>query len=114
MLGRRCTEDSNCDTTKNIVCSKGKCVCDVNHFEKNYICVSGIDGNCKESEECHVNNSFCQNDRCKCAMNFYASKNKSLCIANAKCTLISFRLHVITIYFLHECRFWEMYISNFF
>ncbi|XP_057331386.1 prion-like-(Q/N-rich) domain-bearing protein 25 [Microplitis mediator] len=84
LLGRKCTEDSNCDTTKNVVCSKGKCVCDVNHFEKNYTCVLGIDGYCKESEECYVNNSLCQNDRCQCAVNFYASKNKSLCIANAK------------------------------
>ncbi|XP_044581801.1 prion-like-(Q/N-rich) domain-bearing protein 25 [Cotesia glomerata] len=73
MLGRSCTEQTQCKTTQNSICVSNVCVCRDDHFAFNGIfCIPVLNRVCWTNDQCSGDSFHCSNYKCQCRPGFTA------------------------------------------
>ncbi|XP_057330565.1 prion-like-(Q/N-rich) domain-bearing protein 25 [Microplitis mediator] len=92
-VGLDCKQDTDCNSTKNVVCSdEKKCGCSSGYHLMDALCFPTINESCQNNEPCAHDNSLCIDNICQCKPNYVYRKFK--CIPS-KLTCTTVELHYL-------------------
>lgn len=82
VYGDKCTQQSDCPSSANLVCFNGKCDCKTDYFYYSFsdgcVALRSVSEACTNDSECCCN-LYCSNQKCACTSDRYWDSPSSFC-----------------------------------